>query len=88
MNYKIKNGMIVDPTQNLDLVQKDLYIKNGKLVSHFDDSDKYKEIDCEKMVVMAGGIDLHTHMYIYSSIYIYIHSSSFPTAPSPSGTGP
>ena len=62
MNYKIKNGLVVDPTQNLNLVQKDLFIKNGRLVSHFEFSDKYKEIDCKKMVVMAGGIDLHTHI--------------------------
>ena len=62
MNYKIKNGLIVDPSQNLNCVQKDILIKEGSLVSNFEFTDKFEEINCENMIIMAGGIDLHTHI--------------------------
>ena len=62
MNYKIVNGLLIDPVQKMNTIKQDLLIKNGIIVSRFDDGDKFEEIDCSDMIVMAGGIDMHTHI--------------------------
>ena len=62
MNYKIINGFLIDPVQKINTVKQDLLIKNGVIVSRFDPMDKFEEIDCSNMVVMAGAIDMHTHI--------------------------
>ena len=62
MNYKITNGLLIDPVQKMNTVKQDLLIKSGAIVSRFDDTDKFEEIDCSNMIVMAGAIDMHTHI--------------------------
>lgn len=62
MNYKITNGLLIDPVQKINTVKQDLLIKSGVIVSRFDDTDKFEEIDCSNMIVMAGAIDMHTHI--------------------------
>ncbi len=62
MNYKLKNGFIIDPVQNLDCAKQDLCIKEGLIVSNFESGDQFNCIDCSNMLIMAGGIDLHTHI--------------------------
>ena len=36
MNYKLKNGFVIDPVQNLDCIKQDVCIKDGLIVSNFD----------------------------------------------------
>lgn len=62
MNYRLKNGLLIDPVQKLNTIRQDLLIKNGLIVSEFDSFDKFKDIDCSEMIVMAGGVDMHTHI--------------------------
>ncbi len=63
-NIKITNGIVYDPTQNLDGVKKDIYIKDGKIIDPKQNSLKNfdKTIDASGLIVMAGGIDIHSHI--------------------------
>ncbi|OUW00146.1 MAG: formylmethanofuran dehydrogenase subunit A [Betaproteobacteria bacterium TMED156] len=62
MNYRLKNGLLVDPSQGLDHVNKCIFIKDEKIVEKLDSTDKFEDVDCTDMIVMAGGIDMHTHI--------------------------
>ena len=63
MKTLIKNGRLVDPSQNLDAVL-DLLIEDGKIketAPHIDvDADEV--YDATGLVVAPGFIDLHTHL--------------------------
>jgi len=59
MEYIIKNGNVYDPLNNIDGEKMDISISNGKIV---DSVSGAKEIDASGHVVMAGGIDPHTHI--------------------------
>ena len=56
----IKSGFIVDPTQKMDGVIGDVAIKDGKIVDKV--SSSAKVIDAKGKVVMAGGVDVHSHV--------------------------
>ncbi len=55
----IKNGIVVDPEQNINGEKMDIYIKDGKIV---DECKADKVIDANGMTVVAGGIDIHAHI--------------------------
>lgn len=63
MLMKLAGGSLVDPTQRLDGVVADLYIRDGRFIedpgadAHFDEV-----IDLGGYIVMAGGIDIHSHI--------------------------
>mgnify|MGYP006285490643 FL=1 len=56
----IKNGKIYDPLNDIDGEKKDIYINDGKI----DDkpSDDAKVIDASDMVILPGGVDVHSHI--------------------------
>jgi formylmethanofuran dehydrogenase subunit A len=56
----VKGGFIVDPTQKMDGVVGDIAIKDGKIVDKV--SSSAKVIDAKGKVVMAGGVDVHSHV--------------------------
>lgn len=56
----IKNGFVVDPGQGIHGDKKDIFIKNGKIVKSLTHAEK--TIDASGMVVMAGGVDIHSHV--------------------------
>ena len=73
MNYDllIKNGNIIDPSQNINKVS-DLAIKDGKIADIQDviDYKLAKEvIDAKGKIVSPGLIDLHVHSFWGGSIY-------------------
>ena len=55
----IRGGHVVDPTHGVDAVQ-DLYVQDGRIVAELAEVDE--TLDAEGCVVMAGGIDMHTHI--------------------------
>lgn len=61
----IKNGRIVDPLSGERLVQRDVHVRNGK-ISRTPVVNPLV-IDAENCIVMAGGIDIHTHVTDYAS---------------------
>lgn len=63
MKTLIKNGRVVDPSQNLDAVM-DLMVEDGKIVAlEKGIKDKADEVfDAKGLVVAPGFIDVHTHL--------------------------
>ena len=62
MEYLIKNGYVYDPLNNVKGEKMDVAIKDGKIVSSTELSKDAKVIDASGMVVMPGGIDIHSHI--------------------------
>ncbi len=59
----LKNGKVIDPTQNKDGVVEDIYIRNGRITAKPSDSEKINQtIDLKGKIVMAGAIDMHSHI--------------------------
>lgn len=56
---RLKNGRVIDPVRGIDAIG-DLCIENDRVVAG--PVVATQEIDCTGMVVMAGGIDMHTHI--------------------------
>jgi formylmethanofuran dehydrogenase subunit A len=57
---RLLNGRLIDPTRQLDAVG-DLWLADGRIVAG-PGAGPVQEIDCSGLVVMAGGIDMHTHI--------------------------
>jgi formylmethanofuran dehydrogenase subunit A len=57
----IKNGFVVDPLQKINCEKMDIAIKDGKLVEKVNEK-KAQIIDATGKTVMAGGVDIHSHV--------------------------
>ncbi|MGB1882093.1 MAG: amidohydrolase family protein, partial [Gammaproteobacteria bacterium] len=63
MLLRLKGGRIYDPENGVDGEIRDLYVRNGRIVKAPSDPREANEtIDLKGRVVMAGAIDLHTHI--------------------------
>lgn len=62
LNLLIKNGHVVDTTQNIDKVM-DIGIYANRIVPVEQDSDASKVIDAKGCYVLPGLIDFHTHLF-------------------------
>ena len=58
----IKNGFVYDPASGINGDVKDIAVQNGKIVEASKLTTGAKVIDARGKVVMAGGIDIHTHV--------------------------
>jgi formylmethanofuran dehydrogenase subunit A len=56
---RIRGGHVVDPQHGVDGMH-DLFVRDGQLVAPLPEVDE--DIDASGCVVMAGGIDMHTHI--------------------------
>jgi formylmethanofuran dehydrogenase subunit A len=56
---KMRGGRVIDPTQTEQDCVRDLFVRDGRIV---ETSEAAQEIDAGGCVVMAGGIDMHTHI--------------------------
>jgi len=56
----VKGGFIIDPTRKIDGDVGDIAIKDGKIVEKV--SSSAKVIDAKGKIVMAGGVDVHSHV--------------------------
>jgi len=61
MEFLIKNGFVYDPINGVIGEKMDVAIKNGKIVEKVNEHTA-KEVDASGMVVMPGGVDIHTHI--------------------------
>jgi len=64
MKLLIKNGRIIDPTQNIDL-KGDILIENGKIVGfdkNIEINDAIKIIEAKGLWVLPGLVDIHVHL--------------------------
>lgn len=63
MIIKLKNGKIYDPKHSKDGVIQDIYIRDGRIIAKPSDSEKISQTyDLTGKVVMAGAIDMHSHI--------------------------
>ncbi len=59
----LKNGKVYDPAHQKDGIVQDIYIRNGRIIGKPSDTEKINEtIDLKGRVVMAGAIDMHSHI--------------------------
>lgn len=61
MSLLIKNGRVVDPSQNLDKVV-DILIEDGRVAAIGENLQGDEIIDATDLVVTPGLVDMHTHM--------------------------
>ena len=64
MLIKLTGGKIYDPMSKTDGEIRDIYICDGKIAlpPESNDNSKIKEYDISGKIVMAGAIDMHTHI--------------------------
>lgn len=60
MEYLLKNGIVYDPVNSINGEKKDVMVKDGKIVDTV--SSNAKILDVNNKIVMAAGVDLHTHV--------------------------
>lgn len=61
MEILVKNGFVYDPLNRIDGQKMDIAVKDGKIVERVDEH-KATIIDASGMIVMPGGVDIHTHI--------------------------
>ncbi|HPG89749.1 MAG TPA: formylmethanofuran dehydrogenase subunit A, partial [Hyphomicrobium sp.] len=62
MLIKLTGGKIYDPTNGVDGVVRDIYVENGRIVTPQPGAKVSSEYALNGKVVMAGGIDPHSHI--------------------------
>lgn len=59
----LKNGKLYDPAHGKDGVVQDIYIRDGRIIATPSSTEKiHQTIDLAGKVVMAGAIDMHSHI--------------------------
>jgi formylmethanofuran dehydrogenase subunit A len=59
---RLKGGTLYDPANGVNGERRDLYMRDGRLVADEPALSIDLEFDATGMIVMAGGIDLHSHI--------------------------
>ncbi|MCH9698341.1 MAG: formylmethanofuran dehydrogenase subunit A [Gammaproteobacteria bacterium] len=62
MLTKLTGGIVYDPANGINGKQLDIFIKDGRIVKQPKNANIDKEYVISNKVVMAGAIDLHTHI--------------------------
>jgi formylmethanofuran dehydrogenase subunit A len=62
MLTRLTGGKVYDPAHGIDGQVRDIYIRDGRIVAHDSSVAPDQEIDCRGKVIMAGAIDMHTHI--------------------------
>ncbi|MGC8849127.1 MAG: amidohydrolase family protein, partial [Candidatus Bathyarchaeia archaeon] len=60
MELLIRNGTVYDPLNGIDGERMDIAVRDGRIVE--DVSSKAEVIDASGMIVMPGGVDVHSHI--------------------------
>jgi formylmethanofuran dehydrogenase subunit A len=59
---ELRNGRVYDPTNGVDGEVRNLYLRDGRVIAPPDPADIRESHDLAGCVVMAGGVDIHTHI--------------------------
>lgn len=59
---RLSNGCVIDPANPGSGTVRDIGVRDGRVVALHPQEAVDRDIDCAGCVVMAGGIDLHTHI--------------------------
>jgi formylmethanofuran dehydrogenase subunit A len=57
----VKNGFVYDPINGVNGEKMDIAVKDRKIVENLNER-KARKIDASGMIVMPGGVDIHTHI--------------------------
>jgi formylmethanofuran dehydrogenase subunit A len=57
----VKNGFVYDPINGVNGEKMDIAVKDGKIVEKVNER-RARKIDASGMIVMPGGVDIHTHI--------------------------
>jgi formylmethanofuran dehydrogenase subunit A len=57
----VKNGFVYDPINGVNGEKMDIAVKDGKIVESVNER-RARKIDASGMIVMPGGVDIHTHI--------------------------
>ena len=55
-------GTIHDPANHRDGIVADIWVDNGRIIAAPADATGFTKIDARGLVVMPGGVDLHSHV--------------------------
>lgn len=58
---RLRGGRVIDPANGCDEV-RDLYVRDGRMITLLPGETATEEIDISGCIAMAGGIDMHTHI--------------------------
>jgi formylmethanofuran dehydrogenase subunit A len=61
MLTRLTNGRVIDPANDRDSIG-DIWIEDGRIIAPPDHAQANTTIDLTGCIVMAGGIDIHTHV--------------------------
>lgn len=59
---KLCGGKVYDPLNNIDGEVRDIFVVDGKITTSPPDDGRYTEYDVQGKIIMAGAIDIHTHI--------------------------
>ncbi len=64
MLIKLTGGTVYDPMHSVNGEVRDIFVRDGRIIAHADVPDAMpdQEYDCRGKVIMAGAIDMHTHI--------------------------
>jgi formylmethanofuran dehydrogenase subunit A len=57
----VKNGFVYDPINGVNGEKMDIAVRDGKIVEKVNER-RARKIDASGMIVMPGGVDIHTHI--------------------------
>jgi formylmethanofuran dehydrogenase subunit A len=62
MLTRLAGGRVIDPAHGVDGQVRDVYVRDGRIIDPPSDAASVQSIDVAGRIVMAGAIDLHTHV--------------------------
>ncbi|HLJ64345.1 MAG TPA: amidohydrolase family protein, partial [Stellaceae bacterium] len=62
MITRLKGGRVIDPASGETDMVRDLYLRDGRIVAGAEGARIDREIDALGTVIMAGAIDIHSHI--------------------------
>ncbi len=61
-SFALRGGLVIDPANHATGERRDVAVRDGRIVLPLEGETFDDEIDASGCVVMAGGIDMHTHI--------------------------
>jgi formylmethanofuran dehydrogenase subunit A len=83
---RIHGGKLFDPANGIDGQLRDLFVRDGRIVAADAREPATQHIDANGCIVMAGGVDLHSHigggkMNLARMLLPELHRNGFETMP-------